>query len=628
MFLRAQFGAIGVATIPFAALDRLLAAQDRLAPGHPDWPPPARFAAAGACVFAAGLAGLRLLPHRMLIATLLLAGWGWAIPFRGNTEHEFEAMFHLGVPLVFWSLALLGLRHTVGRRRAALALSAAAIAAAAVFAVSAWEMGRLGDEHGAGQSKRDAIADFRAMRPFTTGHTVRVAGSVRARYLLTGYWAARSDYDYVVLPANLGSSLTPDNRFIHLYDPASLDDGWAALTAREPAASSVFDVYLDPDGRTLTYAREECSAADTEDRFFVRAYPSPQHAAAVLAPEAPKSRPLLAALHELAAAAVGSFGGRREDELPKARGRIAEFEHGGFVFGERGLLFPPLPGRRHWRCLVQIELPEYELRSVSTGQYDETGELWNVVFAAGAWRDSSALLDGARLLASAHFDVHLDEARNRLVYVREACAGGDTDAGFFLRVQRPAGSGGSANLGFAFAGHGFREGGRCLAVRNLPDYAVASFVTGQWTPERGELWYVRVPRTGEFRDEEFAGAWLARFEALAAREPDARRAGYALHVEGRTLTFVREGCSAADVADRFFVHVYASGGREACDLWFRAPGGREGLDFRFGERGLRLGGRCMASVELPEYAVARVVTGQWDASGHLWEQELRALEWR
>ncbi len=236
------------------------------------------------------------------------------------------------------------------------------------------------------------------------------------------------------------------------------------------------------------------------------------------------------------------------------------------------------------------------------------------------------LLDGARLLAPARFAVRLDEARNRLVYVREACAEGDTDAPFVLRVRpADAAAGGSADLGFAFADYGFREGGRCLAVRNLPDYAAASFVTGQWTPERGDLWSVRVPRTGEFRDEEFAGAWLARFEALAAREPDARRVGFALHVEGRTLTFVREGCSAADVADRFFVHVYASGGGH--EVARRAPP-RRAIDFWFGERGLRLGDRCMASVELPEYAIVRVATGQYDASGHLWEQELRALEWR
>ena len=74
---------------------------------------------------------------------------------------------------------------------------------------------------------------------------------------------------------------------------------------------------------------------------------------------------------------------------------------------------------------------------------------------------------------------------------------------------------------------------------------------------------------------------------------------------------MREECAAGDIADRFFVHAYAAdgGGREAIDFWFR-------------ERGLRHGDRCMASVELPEYAIDRVVTGQYDASGHLWEAEL------
>ena len=34
------------------------------------------------------------------------------------------------------------------------------------------------------------------------------------------------------------------------------------------------------------------------------------------------------------------------------------------------------------------------------------------------------------------------------------------------------------------------------------------------------------------------------------------------------------------------------------------------------------GDRCMASVALPEYAIDRVVTGQYDDSGHLWEGEV------
>ena len=145
-----------------------------------------------------------------------------------------------------------------------------------------------------------------------------------------------------------------------------------------------------------------------------------------------------------------------------------------------------------------------------------------------------------------------------------------------------------------------------MATIELPDYEVRSVRTGQYD-ETGHLW-----------DEEFAldaEAWLARFEAAAASEPTLRAGGFGLHLDGRTLTFVREACGASDVADRFFVHVYAADG-----------GGRENLDFWFRERGLRHGDRCMATVALPEYGIARVVTGQYDASGHLWEAELAGGE--
>ena len=33
----------------------------------------------------------------------------------------------------------------------------------------------------------------------------------------------------------------------------------------------------------------------------------------------------------------------------------------------------------------------------------------------------------------------------------------------------------------------------------------------------------------------------------------------------------------------------------------------------------------MAAVALPDYAIARVAFGQYDASGHLWEAELAPL---
>ncbi len=263
------------------------------------------------------------------------------------------------------------------------------------------------------------------------------------RYWLAGTLTATGGPDYAVLPANLGGSLTPDNRRFHLYRLAALDDALAALAAREPAASSAFDVYLG--GRTLTYVRGGCVWDDTGRRFFVHAY----------------------------AADAG--------DLPAGR-REAGFEVLDFRFADRGV-------RYGGDCVAAIDLPDYPLRSVRTGQYDASGHLWDAEFAPGA------------------------------------------------------------------------------------------------------------------------EAWLARFEALAAREPDARGAGFALRLEGRTLTLAREGCPAADVADRFFVHAYApDGSREAIDFWFR-------------QRGERHGDRCLASVQLPLAAV-RLVAGQYDASGHLWEAAL------
>ena len=184
--------------------------------------------------------------------------------------------------------------------------------------------------------------------------------------------------------------------------------------------------------------------------------------------------------------------------------------------------------------------------------------------------------------------------------MREDCAPEDAEDRFFVHVHD---SGGAREvLDFWFHDRGVRFGGVCMASVDLPDYEVRSVRTGQYDAT-GHLW-----------DEEFAldaEAWLARFEAAAASEPARRAGGFGLHIEGRALTFVREDCGAEDIADRFFVHAYAADG-----------GGRENLDFWFRERGLRHGDRCMATVELPEHAVARVVAGQHDGSGPLWEADL------
>ena len=480
-FLRGQFAAIAAATLPYAVLQRL--GHDLLQAYYPSWPPPAgpaggAAAAAGAAAFGACLAGLRVLPHRLPFAALLLTGWGWTVPFRGSAAlHEFEAMFHVGVPLVLFALALLGLRRLAGRRRAPPVLAAAALAALAAFALSAWQMGRVGHDAAAAGRERAVAADAHAIAAIARGGSVVDAAIapllfkghfVRNYYLAGSYiqigefgsdegWRRALTRDFLVAPADFGGSLTPENRRIHLYRPSALQGILDAFAAREPAIRSGFDVHLG--GGALTWVREPCGAEDAAPRFFVEAVP-------------------------LAAG-----------DLPAGR-RAAGFEELGFAFAERGL----------------------------------------------------------------------------------------------------------------------RLGGGCLARIELPDYPVAGVRTGQRAGGGTAIWEASLPAA----DPRFplrAAGWDDR---LAGRDP-LLRAAFEVYLDGRTLTWVRDGCSAADAAPRFFLHVVPLDARDLPAE--RREAGFDNLDFALADRGGRFGGRCLATAELPDYGIARVRTGQFAGGERLWDGE-------
>ena len=242
--------------------------------------------------------------------------------------------------------------------------------------------------------------------------------------------------------------------------------------------------------------------------------------------------------------------------------------------------------------------------------------------AAGGAPLAGALLDGARLLAASAFDLHLDEARNRLVYVSDGCAGVDAATRFFLEAYPadpaalPAGQR-YAGLDFLYVRRGFHERGRCLAVRDLPGFEVAAVRTGQWV--RGgerEAWSVRAPLGAAPPAAALdLGALRERAEPLA-REP------FEVYRDGGRLVYVREDCSAADVETRFILHVRPS---DPADLpEERRERGFDDLDFRFrdGDHGFGEGGRCVAARELPAYPIASIRTGQWaDGGGEAWVVE-------
>ena len=587
-FLRSQFGGAGGLAIPFAAVDRL--GLDLSQPHYRPWPPPSSawwFAALGAGVSAVCLAGLRRLPCRAPFAALLLAGWCWAIPFRGQTAlHEFEAIAHIGAPLVFWTFALTGLRRLPGGERARRAPPALAAAALAVFVLSAWDMRDVGHDAEAAGRQRELLEDRDAVRALAEGRSVVAHLSDEAFYrgriprnlYLAGsflqiepigserQWRTLPAYEFALLPADFGGSLTPDNRRLHLYRLDALPAAWASIAAREPDLRAAFDLRLG--GGALTWARDPCGGGLDRTPFYLEAVPADA------------------------------------GDLPADRA-AAGFETFSFLLSERGVRFDG-------KCMARLELPDYPIAGVRTGQRAEgLPPVWeaslpveDASFPRGAtsWRETAA---AATPVLSSAFEVSL-EGRT-LHYVRDGCADADAEARFFVHLVA---ADGAERRTFAFAERGLRWGGACLASFELPDYPILGVRTGQYG-DGGEVW------AGQFPLD--PGAWRARYEAASAAEP-ALRSAFDVRAEGRTLHYTREQCAEANIAARFFLHVTPL---DAADLpEERRESGFANLDFAFGDRGLRYGGRCLASVPLPDYPIARVATGQFEGDARLWEGEI------
>ena len=121
-----------------------------------------------------------------------------------------------------------------------------------------------------------------------------------------------------------------------VVDPVVYFDGVRrSLPAGEPLRRSVFDIYRD--GRELTYVRDGCSRDDMTTSFFFHVVP----------------------------VAVG--------DLPVPN-RPYGFENLDHVLRQGS-------ARIDGDCIARVRLPDYPIASVRTGQFDESGRLWEVEFA-------------------------------------------------------------------------------------------------------------------------------------------------------------------------------------------------------------------------------------------------------
>ena len=113
------------------------------------------------------------------------------------------------------------------------------------------------------------------------------------------------------------------------------------------------------------------------------------------------------------------------------------------------------------------------------------------------------------------------------------------------------------------------------------------------------------------------------YRSITAGEPVVR-SDFDVYLSENELIYVKEPCVPADREARFFLALYPVDVNDLPDD--RKQHGFDNLDFDFGGRGLIFDGKCMATAALPEYAIARISTGQFvtvSSYNNIWEAKFR-----
>ena len=242
-----------------------------------------------------------------------------------------------------------------------------------------------------------------------------------------------------------------------------------------------------------------------------------------------------------------------------------------------------------------------------------------------AYRDKfSAAYDDVEangtLLAREAFDIYVHDGG--LYYLSADCAPGD-DTYIFLHIY-PADSAdlpadrrerGFVNGGFSLEKSAAFFDGKCVIRPSLPDYPIARIRTGQNDEAIGG---------GEWIADINLAA-LASYERIAAGDYGkiVAQSDFDVYLSGDGLAYIKEPCAAGDADARFFLHIVpANPGDLPAD---RRERGFDNLDFRFAEHGSYAGDICVASLDLPDYPIERIRTGQFvSGEGDLWRAEFPA----
>ena len=356
-------------------------------------------------------------------------------------------------------------------------------------------------------------------------------------------------------------------------------DAYAAAKAAEPVFKAHFDVYL-VNGAAI-YLREPCAEGDELGTFTASARP----------------------VHPNQAARYASEGG---------------FDNKTFQFWDYGKIVGDA-------CIMALKT-DYPLESMRIAYRPPGSErdLWSADIPVNGHIAAYESAERSEPLARSGFDIYADGGS--LIYVKRQCSDDDIRARFFLSIfpENPAYLPRSAResgakyrpLSFEFYQHGAAFDGKCVVVRDLPDYPIDRIETGQWIPALpGEdaLW-----RAG-FALPEYYERRLRRAESSG--DP-AIRSNFDIYADGGALIYLKRQCAGEDARGRFWLSVFPEDPADLPQSARDAGLGHEPLNFDFANYGAIVNGDCVIVRELPEYPIGRIETGQFiPGESALWRAE-------
>ena len=273
------------------------------------------------------------------------------------------------------------------------------------------------------------------------------------------------------------------------------------------------------------------------------------------------------------------------------------------------------------RCIYKQALPDYPIERIRTGERSDGKVVWRADIdltdraASQPVYDGIAAGDYGMRVAQSNFGIYLRD--KALTYIKTPCAPADVEADprFFMHIfpadpaDLPADGRerGFVNWGFQFDDYGERAGDICVATRELPGYAIERIRTGQNAAAGGDVWNADVNLAA-------IAAAQATYESVAAGDYGAPviRSRFDVYMRDSDLAYIKSPCIPADADAGVFLHVFPADPAELPSD--RLEYGFISMSFQFANYGAYAGDMCVATLELPGYAIERIRTGQDDES--------------